>query len=76
MFATIRILEVLIVPLVLVAGALVVVLVVVRAATWLNMAGSMPDAERVQAENESMRTLTQVFGGAFVLVGSISRPNR
>jgi len=65
----VRALEILIVPLILVAGAVVVVLVMVRASTWLSMAGHMPDAERLQAENESMRTLTQVFGGAFVLVG-------
>jgi uncharacterized protein YjbI with pentapeptide repeats len=35
----------------------------------MDMAVKMPAAERVKAENESMRTLTQVFGGAFVLVG-------
>jgi uncharacterized protein YjbI with pentapeptide repeats len=35
----------------------------------MHMAGKMPDGERVKAENESMRTITQVFGGAFVLTG-------
>jgi hypothetical protein len=68
-FNTVRTLEVLVVPLVLVAGALIVGLVLFRAATWMDMAVKMPDVERIKAENDSMRTLTQVFGGAFVLVG-------
>ncbi|WP_327010860.1 pentapeptide repeat-containing protein [Dactylosporangium sp. NBC_01737] len=67
---TFRLFEILIVPVLLVCGVVLAVVVVYRAHSWVSMAGHMSDTmQRVQVENESFRTLTQLFGGAFVLAG-------
>jgi uncharacterized protein YjbI with pentapeptide repeats len=69
-YRTSRLVEFLIVPTLLVCGVALAIAVVYRANAWVSMAGDMPDpVQRVQSENESFRTLAQLFGGAFVLAG-------
>jgi hypothetical protein len=62
-----------VVPLLLIGSVCFLVFVLLRVGDWLAVAKTIDPAinpnGRIVAENEIMRTLAQVFGGALVLVG-------
>jgi uncharacterized protein YjbI with pentapeptide repeats len=62
--------ERLVLPLLLVASVGLILLVVVRGLRWAEMVHGVSDVQhRIDAENEIFRTLSQIFGGSFVLAG-------
>lgn len=73
MRGVISLLEHTVVPLLLVSSVCFLVFVLFRVDDWLAVATTIDPStkpnERIVAENEIMRTLAQVFGGALVLAG-------
>lgn len=67
---TVRSLEALVVPLLLVGGVLLLVFAVQRFFAWNLMVQTITEPDkRVAAENQILLTLAQIFGGGFVLTG-------